>query len=163
MNRVIHRYSGRRNGMTAVFCLLSFALILLFCSQVPSQVYPPGAWTIDNQGQVCFKEIDNSTAVQGYFRPKGCFSSSCTRTLEQSLTTRVDPVRFRIELDARFVLVPYGNGLCTHDCNGAGTVQFDIGDVDSGVYSIWLGSDSLGVINIPPKSITGQDLCLGEW
>lgn len=164
MHRAVRRYPRCRNGMTISFCLLSFALMPLFCSRVPNdQDYPPDARVIDNQGQICFKEIDKSTVVQGYFRPKGCFSSSCTRTLEQSLTTRVDPARFRIEFDARFALASTGDELCTDDCGGAGTALFDIGDVDSGVYSVWLGSDSLGVLDIPPDSIAGQDFCLGEW
>ena len=64
------------------------AIVLLSCT---SQVYRPtpgisvptplptldNIETIENQGVICFHEYDNSATVDGYFRPRGCFSSSC--------------------------------------------------------------------------------------
>ena len=131
---------------------------------------PTGAVVVQNEGYVCFDEFEDSLEVSGYFIPKGCFSSSCTRPVQQFVDIQVDTTQFVIRLSTRFVLVnpyavqgmPRGSYGCTADCGGAGSIRFEIGDVERGIYSVWLGERNLGQISFPPVVITGQDRCFGD-
>lgn len=154
-------FSRRRSFLIVLPCVLILLTLCGTSTESPTS-YPPDAIIVENKGQLCF--TINSMIVQGYFRPQGCFSSSCTRTLERTVTTRIFPEKSMIVFYARVVLEPpSGRFLCTTDCNGAGTVPFSVGWLDSGSYSIWLGNDSLGVLHFPLGTGSGQDSCLGEW
>ncbi len=125
---------------------------------------------IQNEGYICFREYDDALHVEGYFIPKGCFSSSCTRPIQQSVDIKVDTTRFTIRFNTLFVVIdPFaaqglerGSYACTEDCAGAGIIKFVIGDVDRGTYAVWLGERNLGQISFPPDTITGRDICFGE-
>ncbi len=120
---------------------------------------------VENRGQICFEESD-SVEVSGHFKPQGCFSSSCTQPIEQFVYVKLDNVQNVIQFETRFVLIDplahIENHVCTEDCDGAGRIEFEIGAVDQGVYTIRLGENNLGEINFPPIKITGQDICFGE-
>jgi len=122
-----------------------------------------GEQVIEDEGIVCFRPFDNTVEVRGYYRPSGCFSSSCTRPIEESLTVRVDTDASRIQFDTCFVLAqPYDPVVhgCTQDCGGAGSIQFEIGDVEPGTYSVWIGREKLGEIDVPSRVPSGRDICL---
>jgi len=161
-----NRKHSSRNYLARLLTPL-FLLSLCACSPTApdsTDDFPDDAVIVRNDGQICFDEMANSNVVRGAFRPKGCFSSSCTRTLAQSVRIRVKPEEFRIEFSTFFVLAgPAEPVACTRDCNGARTIQFDIADIDSGVYAIWLGDSNLGSLNVPPDSITSEAVCFGEW
>lgn len=165
---------SRNPGMMKVACLCLSLVCLTSCTRLSEKPnvaqlqplsVPDEAVVVKNEGRVCFEEFDNSLELRGHFSPKGCFSSSCTRPIEQSFVVRVDTEQYTIRLYANFVLVdPYGSEphRCTADCGGAGGIDFDIGDVERGTYSIWLGEMRLGELTVPPESLTGHDICFGE-
>lgn len=37
------------------------------------------------------------------------------------------------------------------DCGGGGSIEFRIGDIERGTYSIRLGDTQLGIIEVPPR------------
>lgn len=52
----------------------------------------------------------------------------------------------------RFVLFdPIRNPdhICTGDCGGAGSVEFDIGSLERGMYAIWIGDKQVGELYLP--------------
>lgn len=144
------------------------------CASTPNNTFvsplPSNAIVIQNEGYICFREFENSLEVQGYFIPKGCFSSSCTRPIQQTVDIKIDTAQFALRFDTLFVLIdpyaaqgkPRGSYACTEDCGGAGSIQFEIGDLERGTYSVWLGERNLGQISFPPSTITGRDVCFGE-
>jgi hypothetical protein len=125
---------------------------------------------IQNEGYLCFSEYADALLARGYFIPKGCFSSSCTRPIQQSIDIKVDTASFAIRFNTLFVVIdPFaaqrlqrGSYACTEDCGGAGIIKFEIGDVERGNYTVWLGERNLGRISFPPETITGRDSCFGE-
>jgi hypothetical protein len=151
-------------------------MMLAGCSTTSSTTFvsplPNNVVIIQNEGYICFHEIENSLEARGYFIPKGCFSSSCTRPIRQTIDIMVDTAQFAIRFNTLFVLIdpyaaqgkPRGSYACTDDCGGAGSIQFDIGDLERGTYSVWLGERNLGQISFPPNIITGRDICFGkQW
>jgi hypothetical protein len=148
---------------------LSLCLLLLVSCAAPSNGLfrrfstSAGEQVIEDEGVVCFSPFDNTVEVRGYYAPSGCFSSSCTRPIEESLTVRVDTDASRIQFDTRFVLTqPYDPVVhgCTLDCDGAGSIQFEIGDIERGTYSVWIGREKLGEIDVPSRVPSGRDICL---
>lgn len=82
---------------------------------------------IENEGLVCFRYPRNLHRLQGRFHPKGCFSSSCTEVVEDTLHVELDADQFAIRLTTNFVLMdPHSTEphLCTTDCGGADSVYF---------------------------------------
>ncbi len=162
--------SNLRRAWWAIFVCVA----LTGCVPSPNTTFvsplPGDAIVIQNEGYICFHEFENSLEVRGYFNPKGCFSSSCTRPIQQTVDIKVDTTRFAIQFNTLFVLIdpyavqgkPRGSYVCTEDCGGAGSVQFDIGDLERGTYSVWLGERNLGQISFPPDTITRRDICFGE-
>jgi hypothetical protein len=117
---------------------------------------------LEDRGQVCFRDGGlNSTAVLGTFRPAGCYSSSASRPLEQSLSVKLDADRFRIEFHTSFLVETILDVIHTTDCGGAGEMSFEIGDVEPGVYSIWIGNKRVGELTLPSTGGAGN-LCFGE-
>ncbi|GEM_PF-1947480 len=163
-------YSNPKRSLWLIFVLVALAgcgstSTTTFVSPLPSD-----AIVVENEGRICFHEFENSLEVQGYFVPRGCFSSSCTRPIQQTVHIQVDTAQFALRFNTRFVLIdPYaaqgktrGSYRCTEDCDGAGSIQFEIGDLERGTYSVWLGERNLGQISFPPDTITGRDICFGE-
>lgn len=131
--------------------MIQLAIILAGCSQPAGSsigsLQPDSAIILENEGYICFEEYENSLEVRGFFIPKGCFSSTCTRPIQQDIGIQVDTTNMQFRFDTRFVLIdpyaasgkPGGSYECSADCDGAGRIQFEIGDVDRGTYTIWLG------------------------
>jgi hypothetical protein len=125
---------------------------------------------IENEGEVCFTGCPQCQELRAHFRPEGCFSSSCTRILEQFGEVTVDQSAFAIRFHTRFILdrrLP-GQFGCTGDCGGGRSVEFDLGFLERGRYSVWLGDSKVGDLNVPPDTPTNRDvagiraICFGE-
>lgn len=165
-----HRYEyaiiKRQNRLFLSLAYGSLTSLVLLCSPINEEgnSLPKEAITVENAGQICLEMAH--LEVKGHFTPQGCFSSSCTQPLEQYIDVRVLLQEKKICFMTHFVLFdPNGPEphLCTDDCNGAGSFYFDIGNVDSGTYSIWLGESNLGTVIIPFDSVQTQDTCFGTW
>jgi hypothetical protein len=115
---------------------------------------PKGAVVQENQGSVCFQNYSNTIEVTASIHPEGCFSSSCIRPIQQVGTFTLDSSQRRLLFQSRFVLIDrFGDNIhgCTADCGGGGRIEFDIGDLDRGTYSVWLGNLKLGDIEVPSR------------
>jgi hypothetical protein len=127
---------------------------------------PTEAILRENVGKICFRNLDNSLELQGLITSGDCASSSCWRPIQQVGAVTLLSDEHKIKFQSRFVMVDaYGDGkdhLCTMDCGGSGSIGFNIGDVEEGTYSIWLGDTYLGDIAIPPRFITGEYTCLSS-
>jgi hypothetical protein len=116
---------------------------------------------IEDAGQVCFMGGPNSVAVRGSFAPRGCYSTSASRPLEQTLSLKVDPDQLRIEFHTSFLIETMLGVIQTTDCSSEGTISFNVGEVDAGVYSIWIGNRNVGKLSLPSTGGT-DDRCFGE-
>ena len=123
---------------------------------------------IENAGLVCFKEYDAITKkLSGTFRPKGCFSSSCTVPQEQEVDVQLDNSQGALKFVTRFILLDTtvrttGAPACTADCDGGGEVPFKFADVMSGTYTVILGDREMGSLGVPPTFTEAAGICFGE-
>jgi hypothetical protein len=51
--------------------------------------------------------------------------------------------QFGIEFHTSFLVETTLDVIRTMDCGGAGKMSFEIGDVEAGVYSIWIGNKTV--------------------
>ena len=165
-----------------VIWLCLFAGCLSACVATPSVTPVPSATVsnvaptqpsptpvvIENQGWVCFNEYDAGTsALRGTFRPKGCYSSSCTRPLEQKVDVALDGNRSEIRFRTHFTLLdttvrePEPRS-CTADCDGGGRIPFEVSDVKAQSYSVWIGDRNFGTIQVTTSLSITNAICLGE-
>jgi hypothetical protein len=160
-----------KNIPVTALTILALALIVLTLwatrasrSEPTFPSLPGGAIVVENSGQICFRPCDECRTLQATFRPAGCFSSSCTRDVQQFGDVRVDQESFKIQFRTRFVAIdPLGPGVhaCTADCYKPST-EFWIGHVRVGTYSIWLGEKEVGELPVPPVSLTGKPICFTD-
>jgi hypothetical protein len=125
---------------------------------------------VENAGYLCFSRYDvTSSELSGTFRPKGCFSTTCTARLETTFSAVLFPDETALRFAGRFVLrdttvrFPVAQA-CAADCMGGGTYPFTLSNVIKGTpYSIWLGARRLGEL-VPEKVPTPKEfpLCFGE-
>jgi len=131
--------------------------------------------TIEDKGIICFQKIqpsDNKITVYISTHPDdGCFSSSCTEVVERKGDMQVNEQDLSIHFYSRFVVRPIGYDeltpetpgevpVCTTDCGGAGFIWFEIEALPEGVYSIWLGENRVGDLEVP---IDPTKLTCFEW
>lgn len=127
----------------------SLILLLVLVLSVACSPFSSRITVVENEGTIHFDNRQNSTELIALVQPEGCFSSSATQPLEQSGTVRVDTRQLTLRFETRFVLRRSLEG-GTLDCGGGGYIEFYIGDVEPGVYTIWLGSRRLGQLKVPP-------------
>jgi hypothetical protein len=164
--RIVGAVLATKRPFTSL-CLL--ASLLAACSTVPTpSPSPQKAVTIENAGLICFKEYDALTKqLAGTFRPKGCFSSSCTSPLEQTVKAELNKSRGAIILNSKFVLLDLtvrtpGAPACTADCGGGGDIPFKFADVMTGTYTVILGDQEMGSMEVPPVFDKFEGICFGE-
>ena len=119
-------------------------------------------------GEVCFYAFNEvSRVLAGEFKPRGCYSSSCTQVLEQDVRASVDDGSRTLRFKSRFVLldttVTTPEAIpCTADCDGGGRIPFLIGGVTGEKYSVLLGEESLGELTVSEVGRAYNPVCLGE-
>jgi hypothetical protein len=123
--------------------------------------------TIENEGIVCFQEYENSSTIDGYFQPRGCFSSSCWQLVEKSLTVRVIEDKGQLRFYTRVTLREFSiiNGeymACTADCSHVGDINFSLSNVPRKKYSVWLGEKQIGEFSNAQKTVTRPITCMGQ-
>jgi hypothetical protein len=99
--------------------------------------------------QLCVGPTQAGQPAHFVVAPKGCFSTSCTRTVHAGCAVQ-DNGAF-LQLDALVCLKTEGT-FCTADCGGAGTASCDSGALASGSYTAQLG---LLTLNFQVPSATG--------
>jgi hypothetical protein len=123
--------------------------------------------TIENAGKICFRDYNLSTReLGGTFRPKGCFSSSCTVPQAQQVDVQLDNSQGVLKFVTKFVLLDTSvrtpPKVCTADCDGGGEVPFKFTDVMTGTYTVILGDQKMGNLEVPPIFKEDEGICFGE-
>ncbi|CAG0936514.1 hypothetical protein TFLX_05393 [Thermoflexales bacterium] len=156
--------------------LLLLASLLTACNTptptlapTPTPTPPPRkTWTIENAGWICFREYDLFThELGGVFRPKGCFSSTCTRRQEEKVDVELDGSNMALKFVTKFVVLDIATHtpqeqVCSADCN-SDEMAFKLADVMTGTYAAMLGDQKMGSLEVPPTFIQVGGICFGEW
>jgi len=173
------KHSQNGSNMSSKKWVLSLlAVILLACTSQVQQTVPASlpstplptltnTTTIENEGVVCFQEYENSSTVDGYFQPRGCFSSSCWQLIEKSVKVRVledeNQLRFYTRVTLRDFSIINGEHVeCTADCSHVGDINFSLSNVPRKKYSVWLGEKQIGEFSNMQKAITQPTTCMGQ-
>jgi hypothetical protein len=142
---------------SAFIALVFLTLVTFGCSpstpSTPTPALKVKIGYVDNWGDLCFNDYDPSSLVlTGVWLPRGdCFSSSCTRRDEESLTiTRTaDDRELRFTTHARLVETSGSDRPCTADCMGGGRVPFTLTQIlPTASYTVWHGANMFGVLNL---------------
>jgi hypothetical protein len=125
------------------FAIGSWVLSTFILPQRPTQ-----AGTVEDWGKVCFWQ--DQDGIYGSISPKGCYSSTCTRIVQQAGTAVVNLQGQAIALTGRFVLASTSRFPlpCSGDCLGGGAVQFRIDGLIPNDYEVWFGDQRLGQVKI---------------
>ena len=108
----------------------------------------PGV-TIENRGEICFKAGDNGNMTASV-SPEGCFSTTCTRQVQKVGIVTMDQGDFELKFETRFVLAEASRFPlpCIDNCVGGGTIDFDLGMLEVGDYSVWHGEERVGTLMV---------------
>ena len=150
--------------------LTLLALIVLSSACGAPTITPPPqkTWVVENAGWICFREYDPLTReLGGIFRPKGCFSSTCTRRQEEKVDTKLDSNQKTLKFVTEVVVIDIATHtpqeqVCSADCN-SDDIAFKFADVVTGTYMVLLGEQELGQLAVPPTFTEFEGICFGEW
>lgn len=125
--------------------MLTFAIVAVLYSIFVNVRRPEPGIIIENRGQICFR-LDDVGDMIASVSPEGCFSTSCTRQVQTVGKATINKRDFELRLETRFVLAETSRFPlpCIDNCFGGGTIDFNLGMLDVGDYSIWLGDENIG-------------------
>lgn len=140
---------NRKTVIVFVLGMLTFAVgaVLYTVFLNPRRPEPP--ITVENRGEICFW-IDDEGDMIASVSPEGCFSPGCTHQAQKVGRVIVDKWNFKLSFETTFVLTetsrfPFP---CIDDCSGGGTINFNLGMLDVGDYSVWLGNENIGKLMV---------------
>jgi hypothetical protein len=126
----------------------------------------PAPRIVENAGEICFHTYNAETGtLEGIFYPEGCYSSSCTRILEQTAHATWNEQAREIHIESRFVLLDTTVRFpeprtCNADCGGGGEVSLVLEGLKGNSYRVVLGATTLGVLQL--SEVNPRGLCLGS-
>lgn len=146
--------SGLTNRAAALLYIVVLPLLLAACAR------PEPGSVIDNKGEICFR-TDEAGHMRASISPEGCYSTNCTRQVQKVGSVVLDRRNFEIRFDAHFTLAEEKSFLipCIDNCLGGGTIDFDLGILDVGLYSVWLGDRTIGELSVT-SGLPPRDQCL---
>ncbi len=124
---------------------------------------PTNAIVRENQGSICFETIQGTTILEASISSGDCLPSNCTLTVQEVGSVNIDKDLYELKFQSRFIMIdPYWpkEHSCFADCGGGGRVTLNIGSVEKGIYSVWLGDTKLGEILIPLSPARNGSICL---
>jgi hypothetical protein len=143
------RTVNRKTVVVFVLGMLTFAVgaVLFTVFLNPRRPEPP--MVIENRGEICF-QVDDDGDMIAAVSPEGCFSPGCTRQIQTVGKAVVDRWDFELSFETRFLLAetsrfPFP---CIDECSGGGTIVFNLGMLDVGDYSVWLGDENIGKLMV---------------
>ena len=140
---------GWKSVWIFVLGLLTFAIGLVLVDVFQGVRRPTQQDIIEDWGTMCFR-YDDQGSMQAEVSPRGCYSSTCTRLISQTGTVVIEQDKFQIRIESRFVLTETSRFplLCTENCSGGGSVNFDLGVLQVGEYGVWFKDEEVGNLNI---------------
>jgi hypothetical protein len=136
---------NRKTVVVFVLGMLTFAVGAVLYTVFLNVRRPEPAIIVENRGEICF-QVDDVGEMIASVSPEGCFSPGCTHQIQTVGRVTVDRWGFELNFETRFVLAetsrfPFP---CIDDCFGGGTINFNLGMLDVGDYSVWLGDENVG-------------------
>ncbi len=145
-----NRVSKYRASHAIVFILgmLAFAFGYFILSTFILVGRPTPEGIVEEWGEICFWPAEDG--IYAAVSPKGCYSTSCTAPRLQAGTAVVDLQNARIRLQTRFLLAKVSSFPlpCKDNCEGGGTVQFKIGQLNPNEYAVWFGDEQVGDLQV---------------
>ncbi len=153
---------SRKTLIAFVLGMLTFAVGAVLYTVFLNMRRPQPVITIENRGQICFR-IDDDGDMIASVSPEGCYSTSCTRQVQKVGKAIIDRQDFEIWVETSFVLAETSRFPlpCIDNCSGGGTIDFNLGMLDVGDYSVWLGDENFGQLMVFSGRPTPQQ-CLPE-
>jgi hypothetical protein len=158
----------RRYLVILVFLVISQVTGCMATSSHTPTPPPQKTWIVENAGWICFREYNLSAReLGGIFRPKGCFSSTCTRRQEEKIDTETNRSQMELRFSTRVVVLDIATHtpqeqVCSADCN-SDDIAFKFADVVTGTYTVVLGDQELGNLEVPPAFKEVEGICFGDW
>jgi hypothetical protein len=145
---VMKRLNFRNIGVF-MLGMLVFAIGSLFYSTFIDVKRPESAIVVENRGEMCF-QIDDQGNMMASVKPEGCFSTTCTRPVQQVGKVMVDRRDFKIRFETRFVLAETSRFPlpCIENCAGGGRLDFNLGVLEVGDHSLWHGGIGIGKLKV---------------
>ena len=143
------KHLNRKNIGIFVLGMLVFGIGMLLYSVFVGLKRPEPGLSVVNRGEICFR-IDEQGDMLASVVPDGCYSTTCTRQVQQVGKVMLDRRGFEIKFETRFVLAetsrfPFP---CIENCAGGGRIDFNLGMLDVGDYSLWHGEEEVGELMI---------------
>lgn len=125
-----------RKGITGfVLGMLTFGVIVVLYSIISGMKGPDPGIIVENQGEICFRVEEDGDMIASV-SPGGCFSTTCTRQVQQVGKVMIDHHDFELKFETRFVLAETSRFPlpCIHNCSGGGMIDFNLGLMEVGDY-----------------------------
>jgi hypothetical protein len=152
----------RKTLVIFVLGMLTFAFGAVLFTVFVNVKRPEPGMTIENRGEICFW-LDEVGDMMASISPEGCFSTSCTHQVQKVGKAVVDKQDFELRFEALFVLAETSRFPlpCIDNCSGGGTIDFNLGMLEVGDYSVWLGDENIGKLLVLSGRPTPRQ-CLPE-
>jgi len=142
-----------------ILLLSAFALLLGACGILFR--HPEQGIVVRERAEVCFRLSSEAAHVLASVTPSDCYSMRCTVPYQMAGTAVLDQRAFRLEFETTFRLSesrPFLLG-CGRDCAGGGSLEFDLGMLEVGLYRVFLWDSYLGDLSVT-SGLPWRDQCL---
>jgi hypothetical protein len=139
----------RKNFVAFILGMLTLAVLALVYSTFVKLKKPDPGMTLENRGEICFR-VDDQGGMLASVSPEGCFSTTCTRQVQKVGKVIIDHQHFELRFETRFVLAEASRFPlpCIDNCSGGGTIDFNLGMLEVGDYSVWHGEERVGTLMV---------------
>lgn len=140
---------GYRTVVVFILGMFTFALSYFIYTIFINPKRPTMNGVVENWGTICFW-YDDVGNIQASVSPEGCYSTTCTRPIQQVGSAIVHEQDFIIDLESRFVLEETSRFPlpCIENCAGGGTVSFVLGELAVGDYEVRFRDEIVGELMI---------------
>jgi hypothetical protein len=115
---------------------------------------PEKGSVVEDWGEICvWQDVDG---IYLSMSPRGCYSPTCTQTIQQTGTAVLDLQNQAIHLTARFVLQETSRFPlpCVDNCAGGGNVLLKLDQLLPNTYTLWFLDQEVGEVNIFSGRVT---------
>lgn len=129
--------------------MVTFAISYFIITTFINPKRPTMEGVIENWGKICFW-YDDAGSITAAVSPEGCYSTTCTLPIQQVGSAIVNERDFTIALETRFVLEETSRFPlpCIENCEGGGSVIFDLGGLAVGDYEVRFRDKKVGELLI---------------
>jgi hypothetical protein len=143
------KFLKRKNIICFVVGMLTFGVVAILYSIFIGVKTPEPGIIVENRGEICFRVDENGNMIASV-SPEGCFSTTCTRQVQQVGKVVIDDRDFELRFETRFVLAEASRFPlpCIDNCSGGGRIDFNLGMLEVGDYFVWHGEERVGKLMV---------------